>query len=244
MGSPLSLFTKYDNSNLAVRAKFSTRRATHKRRQAIQINASQQQHMMCSNKSIRYSTGGKHRAQCTALSTMISPLIFALLVSAVLAGADATPPRSATTTCGTGILTPPRLHFNPPTSRRRRASPLQVLLSSSRKTSCRLGDNVQSIDEEFINSRAVQLAAAKKTTTRPSTEEIASSNGSGFWPPWPFNHLSGRGRSSDAVTEDAGHDVGGGMDYKKDAKLFWRYISHRARVGARQIQQRELSDSS
>ena len=199
---------------------------------------------MCSNcqsaNQLRYSTGGKQRAKRTALFTMISSLTFALLLSAVLAGADATPPQSATTTCGTGILTPPRLHFNPPTSRRRRANPLQVLLSSSRKINCRHGVNVQSIDEEFINSRAVQLAAAKKTTTRPSTEEVASSNGSGFWPPWPFNHLSSRGRSSDGAAEEADHGAGGGMDYKKDAKLFWRYISHRARVGARQIQQREL----
>lgn len=163
---------------------------------------------------------------------MIPLLIFGLLVSSVLAS----PPQPAPTTGG--ILTPPRLRFTPPTTRRRRASPLQVLLrSSSRKSSHSYRDNVQSIDSEFINSRAIQFAGAKKTTTRPSPEEVTSANGSGFWPPWPFNHLKSSGSSADGAK--AGQDSGGGLDYKKDAMLFWRYISHRARVGARQIQQRE-----
>lgn len=172
---------------------------------------------------------------------MIASHIFCLLASAVLVGANASQPQTVTTTGGTGILTPPRLRFTPPTSRRRRASPLQVLLSTSRKTSHRHRDDMQSIDGECMNSRAIQFTGAKKTTAIPNTEEVASANGSGFWPPWPFNHLKSSGRSADGAEEEAGQGSGGGLDYKKDAKLFWRYVSHRARVGARQIQQRELS---
>ena len=172
---------------------------------------------------------------------MISSLIFCLLVSALLVGADATPPQ-ARTTGGTGILTPPRLRFSPPTSRRWRASPLQVLLSTSRKTSHRHRGDDRNIGSEFVDSRAIQFAGAKKTTTRPSNDEVASANGSGsgFWPPWPFNHLKSSGRPAGGTEEDTGQGSGGGLDYKKDAKLFWSYISHRARVGARQIQQREF----
>lgn len=177
----------------------------------------------------------------STLIKMIPSLILGLLAYAVLVVADASPPQAGTTG-GTGILTTPRLRFSPPTSRRRRASPLQVLLSTSRKTSGKHGGDDHSIDCEFVNSRAIQFAGAKKTTTRPSNDEVASANGSGsgFWPPWPFNHLKSGGRPADETEEEAGHGSGGGLDYKKDAKLFWRYISHRARVGARQIQQREF----
>ena len=176
------------------------------------------------------------------LINMIPSLIIGLLVSAVLVGADASPPQAVTGGTSTGILTPPRLRFSPPTSRRRRASPLQVLLSTSRKTSHRRRDDGRNIDGEFINASAIQFAGAKKTTTRPSNDEVASANGSGsgFWPPWPFNHLKRSGRPAGGTEEDTGQGSGGGLDYKKDAKLLWRYISHRARVGARQIQQREF----
>ena len=169
---------------------------------------------------------------------MILSLIFGMLVSAVMVGADASPPHAVPTG---GILTPPRLHFTPPTSRRWRASPLQLLLSSCRKSSHRCSNDMKCIDEEFINSRAIQYAAAKKAIPEPRSDEVASPGESGFWPPWPFNHLSSRGRSADGAGEEAGQGSGGGLDYKKDAGLLWRYISHRARVGARQIQQRELS---
>lgn len=172
------------------------------------------------------------------LIKMILSLIFGMLVSAVMVGADASPPHAVPTG---GILTPPRLRFTPPTPRRRRASPLQLLLSSSRKSSHRCSDDMKCIDEEFINSRAIQYAAAKKAVAEPRSEEVASAGESGFWPPWPFNHISSRGRSADGAEEEAGQGSGGGLDYKKDARLLWRYISHRARVGARQIQQRELS---
>ena len=181
---------------------------------------------------------------------MISSLIFCLLVSAVLVGADASPPQAVhVTTGGISILTPPRLRFSPPTSRRLRASPLQELLSTSRKNSHRRRDDGRNIDGEFINSRAIKFVGAKKTTARPSNDgndAVVSANGSGsgsvsgFWPPWPFNHLKSSGRPAGGTEEDTGQGSGGGLDYKKDAKLFWRYISHRARVGARQIQQREF----
>ena len=199
----------------------------------------------------RASAQGIKRAttpQSNILIKMISSLIFCLLVSALLVGADATPPQ-ARTTGGTGILTPPRLRFSPPTSRRLRASPLQELLSTSRKNSHRRRDDGRNIDGEFINSRAIKFVGAKKTTARPSNDgndAVVSANGSGsgsvsgFWPPWPFNHLKSSGRPAGGTEEDTGQGSGGGLDYKKDAKLFWRYISHRARVGARQIQQREF----
>ena len=99
-----------------------------------------------------------------------------------------------------------------------------------------MGDS--SIDDEFINSRAVQLAASKKAVS--GKEEIVEASGVGFWPPWPFNHLSSSGKSSSDGGDEENDQHDSGLDFRKDAKLFWRYMSHRARVGARQIQQRKL----
>jgi len=188
---------------------------------------------------------------------MTSSLLLGWLVSAALVGVEASP-APAVTTRGDGILTPPRLRFTPPTSRRRSIdgdpaqftkrlkSPLQVLLHvrASRRSGPKFANELrirrQNIDEQFINSRAIQFATAKRTAINtPSKVTVTEEDGSGFWPPWPFNHLKKNGRSVDdgGVTENG---RGGGKDYQQ-VKLFWRYISHRARVGARQIQQREFS---
>ena len=180
---------------------------------------------------------------------MCSLVLLCVSLSALLVGTEASPPSQ-----GGGILTPPRLRFTPPASWRRyggtsmddsrywsrRASRLQLLASSKSGQSPadqRPIRGRKNIDDEFINSRAVQYASSKK-----AVEEVpvTATSGMGFWPPWPFNHLSISGKSSADGGDEENNQHDSGLDFKKDAKLFWRYMSHRARVGARQIQQRKF----
>ena len=179
---------------------------------------------------------------------MCALVLLCVSLSALLVGTEAAPPSQ-----GGGILTPPRLRFTPPTSwrryggtstedsryRRRRASHLQLLASNEsdqKPTDQRPISGTNNIDDEFITSSAVQYASSKEV----SGKEVTTTSGAGFWPPWPFNHLKDSGKSAPDGGKEANGQHDSGMAFRKDAKLFWRYMSHRARVGARQIQQRKF----
>ena len=177
---------------------------------------------------------------------MCALVLLCVSLSALLVGTEAAPPSQ-----GGGILTPPRrMRFTPPASwrryggtstedsryRRRRASHLQLLASNEsdqKPTDQRPIRGTNNIDDEFITSSA---ASSKEV----SGKEVTTTSGAGFWPPWPFNHLKDRGKSAADGGKEANGQHDSRMAFRKDAKLFWRYMSHRARVGARQIQQRKF----
>mmetsp|Transcript_26222 Transcript_26222/g.56818 ORF Transcript_26222/g.56818 Transcript_26222/m.56818 type:complete len:1082 (-) Transcript_26222:41-3286(-) len=109
------------------------------------------------------------------------------------------------------------------------------------------------VDDDGVKAIRNVAAAATARCSADNRKAVAASAGVSFWPPWPFNHLSastssnnhGGNNDSAATAAHNGRNGNGNgnvgapvsKDYRKDAKLIWRYLSHRAVVAARVFRQ-------